>query len=447
MNEKTERMNKYLFILGTAVMALFAACSTDDGFDAEEAARLEKEREAAILIAAISDSEVPITIGTGTRTNFGVTRAPLEPDANGLFTTEAGKYLGVFCLAVGKQTGAPANISALNSIDWKVEGDYRPLIVKMSNVPAKVTHNGSYSDVVFLNETDLASSTETPETWFYPMNDWVRYNFYAYYPRQEVTVGNNTTLTFSQNQVLEKYYEIDGSQDILWGMGTSNDQSFGDALPYCAKYFRKKTAALGPGETIADYYPMFNFDHKLTRFDFNIKAASADDAAVLNAKGFKVKKMWIDNVLYRLSLVVANKNDESRNGVLSMLGSAPQRKALNVKQGDADFDRFDQDGDDTADNPLDVSSTASDVSVKNVGYLMVPPTAVDNIDYILKVEVEYEQNSVQKTETLEYVPTPSSNGFLAGYKYNVNLTFYAPTEAHAYARLNGWGTGTDIDLE
>jgi hypothetical protein len=148
--------------------------------------------------------------------------------------------------------------------------------------------------------------------------------------------------------------------------------------------------------------------------------------------------MWIDNVLYRLSLVVANKNDESKNGVLNMMGSAPQRKALNVKQVSEDFDRFDQDGDDTADNPLDVSSTASDVSLKNVGYLMVPPTAVDNIDYILKVEVEYEQNSVQKTETLEYVLTPSSNGFLAGYKYNVNLTYpvFYDAELRSYNGVN-----------
>ena len=442
-------MNKCLFILGMTVMALFTACSKDDGFDAEEAARLEKEREAAILMEAMSDSEIPINIGTGSRSACGVTRAPLNPDGNGLFTTETGKYLGVFCLAVGKQTGAPTDISALTSLSWQVTGEYEPLIVKMRNIPAKVTINGGYSDVVFLNETALAGnpSTETPEVWYYPMNDWLQYNFYAYYPRQEETVGTNTTLSFTANQVLEKYYELDGSQDILWAMGSSTDQSFSDALPYCAKYFRKKTTSLQPGDNIANYYPMFAFDHKLTQFVFKAKAATTDDAAVLKAKGFKIKKMWVDNVYYKLSLVVANKKTPTENGKLSVLPLTNNRKDFNVKAPGEDYDRFDQDGNDVLDNPLNISDDATDVAVKEVGYLMVPPSALDpDTSHNLFVDIEYEKNGDMVTEHLQYVLTPPSGGFLEGYKYNVNLTFYAPSEIHARATLDSWGAGQDIDL-
>lgn len=450
MNVKTDRMNKYIFILGMTTMALFAACSTDDGLDAEEMARLEKEREAALLAEAISDSEIPITIGTGSHSNFNVTRAPLNPDPNGLFETENGKYLGVFCLAKEKQTGAPSSVTQLSDIKWTITDEYRDLIIKMSNIPAKVTTSGTQSSVTFLNQTDFANGTETPETWFYPMNDWVRYNFYAYYPRQdEQDAAGNTTLSYTANQVVEKYFEIDGSQDIIWASGISTDESFTDALPYCAKYFRKKKASLDPGDDIANYYPMFRFEHKLTQFAFNAKAASADDAAVLSSKHFKVKRVWISNVLYKLQLIVASKKNEARNGVLMSFGTSAT-KALNIKLSGADVDRFDQDGNDTPDNPLMIASTASDTDTKAMGYLMLPPTLLDATtleDYKLFVEVEYDKDGGTTTEQLQYVLTPPTGGFLAGYKYNVNLTFYAPSEIHALATLDAWTNGEDINLD
>ncbi len=443
-------MNKYIFILGMAAMALFAACSTDSELDANDLARLEKEREAALLAEALSDSEIPITIGTGSHSNFNVTRAPLNPDANGLFATETGKYLGVFCLAKEKQTGAPSSITQLSDIKWTVSDEYRDLIIKMSNIPAKVTTDGTQSSVTFLNQTDLTNGTETPETWYYPMNDWVCYNFYAYYPRQEEQDANgNTTLSYTANQVVEKYFEIDGSQDIIWASGISTDESFSDALPYCAKYFRKKTTSLDSGDDIANYYPMFRFEHKLTQFAFNAKAASADDAAMLNTKNFKVKRVWVSNVWYRLQLIVANKKDEARNGVLRSFGNSTT-KALGIKLSGADIDRFDQNGDDTPDNPLMISSTASDTETKAMGYLMLPPTLLDATtleDYKLFIEVEYDKDGGTTTEQLQYILAPPTGGFLAGYKYNVNLTFYAPSEIHALATLDDWAAGQDIDLE
>lgn len=268
-------------------------------------------------------------------------------------------------------------------------------------------------------------------------------------------MNGEATLSFTKNQVVETYYEIDGSQDILWAIGNSTDETYSDALPYCAKYFRKKTAALAEQEAsdpnydddIANYYPKFRFDHKLTQFVFNVKAASAADAAVLNAKNFKVKKAYISNVLYNVKLIVASKSNTSRNGVL--MKNSSDTKALNIKLSGADVDRFDQDGDDTADNPLTISSTASDTDTKTIGYLMLPPTLLDTTtlqDYQLVIEVEYDSDSGTTTDELKYILTPPSGGFLAGYKYNVNLTFYAPTETHARASLNGWTSGADIDL-
>ena len=311
---------------------------------------------------------------------------------------------------------------------------------------------GTYSDVTFLNETALAGGTESAETWFYPMNDWVQYNFYAYYPRQNETEGGNTTLQISANQVLEKYYEIDGSQDIIWAMASSNDQTFSDALPYCAKYFRKKKTEIEQSadptsDNIANYYPQFNFEHKLSQFVFNVKAASTDDAAVLYAKNLKIKRVYIDKVLYRLSLTVAQKSDPTKNGQLKMMGSNAQYKAFDIRLADSDKKRFDQNGDDDLDNPLMISESATETTQKTMGYLMVPPSDIMTADYKLIVEVEYDKDGGTTTEQLQYFLTPPSGGFLAGYKYNVNLTFYAPSEIHALATLDAWTTGQDIILD
>ena len=457
-------MNKYIFILGMTAMALFAACSTDEGLDAEEMARLEKEREAAILAEAISDSEIPITIGTGTHSNYNVTRAPLESDANGLFATETGKYLGVFCLAVGKQTGAP-DISALRSINWTVTGEYRDLILKMSNVPAKVTNDGVLCNVQFLDSIALKGKSESSRTWFYPMNDWIQYNFYAYYPRQDSIIHDPVknkdyrNLQISDSEVLEKYYLIDGSQDIIWAASISNDNSFTDAKPYCAKYFRKKKAQIeeanDPTDNIANYYPQFNFEHKLSQFVFNVKAASTDDAAVLSDKHLKITNVWINNVYTQLSLIVASKTDASTNGTLAVFGTpAVARKALNIKKIGADVDRFDQDKNKTLDHALPISDNATDVGLKTMGYLMVPPTDVvaavpqaTYADYKLMVEVEYDKDDGTTTEQLQYILEPPTGGFIAGHKYNVQLVFYAPSEVQAYATLAGWENGEDIVLE
>ncbi|MGC8165463.1 hypothetical protein ACP3WT_28340, partial [Salmonella enterica] len=56
------------------------------------------------------------------------------------------------------------------------------------------------------------------------------------------------TISFSNNQVLEKYYEIDGSQDIIWGIAHPESavavasSSAKNAAPYSAKYIRMKKA-------------------------------------------------------------------------------------------------------------------------------------------------------------------------------------------------------------
>jgi hypothetical protein len=359
-------MNKYLFILGLVGTALFTACSTADELTAEKPIETPPDDRGSVttLIAEESqNSEVPITLGVSQ--GRGLTRKPLDPsDANGNFETSDGKYLGVFCLATGTQSGVDNIPSAISDNKWNTADDEEGLIVRLKNVPAKVTTDGTTSSVQFWDTTN-----EQEQHYYYPMSNWMKYNFYAYYPRQNETVTvsgqEKTTLAFMANQVLEKYYEIDGTQDIIWGMSdqenaTSVAESGAD--PYCAKYFRLARARVAEeGGDISAYYPEFTFEHKLVQFRFFVKAADATALTGLQALNAQVTDMYIANAIYQLSLVVANKSTPSKNGELSMLGDF-KTTTLRIKTNGADTDRFDQDGDDTVDNPLDIDVSKVDVT-------------------------------------------------------------------------------------
>jgi len=368
-------MNKYLFILGLVGTALFTACSSADDLLAEnpnETLPDEKNKEAAIVVEAGMDSDVPITLGVGQSRGF--TRAVLNPsDNNGTFSTEADKYLGVFCLATETQSGVSNIPSVISDNKWNTAAvdDEAHLIVRLRNVPAKVVRrevtpsSGVYtSDVTFWDITN-----SRVQHYYYPMGNWMKYNFYAYYPRQEETVNiggdDKTTLAFTANQVLEKYYEIDGTQDIIWGMSDQKNATSvaaSGADPYCAKYFRLARENEGGGD-ISSYYPKFTFEHKLVQYRFFVKAAKAtddpDDHTILNkitALNMQVTDMSIANAIYRLSLIVANKtpNADTKNGQLSMMGNL-MTKEMGVKTYNADTDRFDQDGNGNLDHPFTIT--------------------------------------------------------------------------------------------
>lgn len=445
-------MNKYLFVLGLVGTALFSACSTSDDLSVEEPNVLlpdDKSKETAILLEAGKDSEIPIALGVSGR---GYTRAVMNPDASGNFETETGKYLGVFCLAMGTHSGVyniPAIISA-NNWNTAPENDEAGLIVRMKNVPAKVTTDGATSDVTFLNPTTLSNPTPSPQSWFYPMGNWMWYNFYAYYPRQ-----GDETLLFTPNQALQTNYVIDGSQDIIWGMANPEDAMYDDyaatdAKPYCAKYFRLKKGEVGE-ENIGPFLPKFVFKHKLVQFRFFVKAPNSTVRADLVAKHMQVTDMYISNAYYKLRLIVANKHDTQFNGSLYQDGSKTE---LRIKKNDSDVNRFDQNNDEVLDNPLDITVDAVDVEHDTpVGYIMLyPPSPLSATElesgfkYWLVLRVKYTIDEVEYTNDLSvdmvppliYGSSPESYGFQEGKVYNIVVNVQSPQEIHARAFLNAW---------
>ena len=397
-------MNKYLFILGIVGTALMSACSSDDLTMVPS-----QEEERALIVEASKDSDVPITLGVGSSRGF--TRSPLVPGEGGVFSTEDNRYLGVFCLSTGIQSGVDASLLPSNIRLNRWNSDDTGLLVRMKNVPASVLSG----DVTFMN-----SNATAVQTYYYPMGNWMKYNFYAYYPRQEETVEfvgqDRPTIEFSKDDnnyyyLLEKYYEIDGTQDIIWGKA---DPPEGDA--FSARYFI---------ENVSADKPQFSFEHKLVQFRFFVKAANPDVA-----DNVKITNMSVPNALGYLALVIANQNpapvDSMKEGTIKVFGKKNVKKKLNVKwlsndDNYKDKDRFDG----TIGNALAITTDAVDYN-NPVGYLMLANPAIGKSrDGNFKYELQLDwAKKVGDDFVVQGIPisVELSDDFAEGKIYNIVVT-------------------------
>jgi len=320
-------MNKYLFFLGLTGMTLLSACNSDE-LEADNLSLLSSEEERALVLEASKDSEIPITFGSIADNRIAMTRMPIELDENDLFVTPNGEYLGVFCLATGKQDGAP---SFIGDVVWN---DPNKIANWKENVPAKVTIHGSTNEVTFLDPDVLP--TETDKEWYYPLGNWYHYNFYAYYPRitdaDAIHVGSNSIVVD---------YEIDGRQDIIWGKTTPPHSQ-----AYCAKYFRENTSSAEPE---------YDFDHKMAQLKFKVYSES----------GVTVESLALKDVCYKLSLVVAGSIPDHDMGTLFVNDSSVKRDIQSWTLDDKN--PFDLDDDDVL-TPITVSAGTE----VGIGYMLVP---------------------------------------------------------------------------
>ena len=233
--------------------------------------------------------------------------------------------------------------------------------------------------------------------------------------------------------------------------------------------------------------PKLTFEHKLVQFRFFVKAADAAALAVIGpynsetGKGMnmKVTDMFINNAIYRLSLVVANKNPVTpetpdKNGKLSMMSTLKTKK-LGIKLHDKlnpDHDRFDQDGDGILEPEHQLAITKDAVDVSNVdenkiptdagyvGYIMLAPPTVsndENFNYSLIVKLQYDAGSDTDTNSVAVsldppvVPgtgtdpetNPERRDFEPGKIYNIIVNVQSPEKITAKAVLDEWVTYDD----
>lgn len=448
-------MNKYLFIIGFAGMALFSACSTSDELAADIPIPSPglTEEEKALIVEAGKDSDVPITLGSVANSR-AMTRTPIEPEiGTTLFTTPANQYLGVFCLAQGKQAGAPSLVPNDANILWN-SSEYAKWL---DNVPAKVLKHTAgdaspitggdaqnYSYVQFMKD-DLSGT----KVYYYPFGNWYYYDFFAYYPRK---VGGDVWV--GQGRVTVNY-TITGKEDIIWARaagGTSiTDPVTDNAVnSYSAKYIRLKKEEV-PGRTDYAVVPGLSFNHKLAQLVFSVKP-HFEDSLQLKGKGYRVTKLEVIDVYNQLELWVADKTGGDHGALkikpLSTIDDIQVRKTDGTDATPGTIDVV-------SDNVLGIPD-AEHITPKEVGYALLPTSEMLTAagytnQYMVSIEMEqkdeagkypgddgYSGNPVPNTVVTLPLPT---NGFEAGKKYNITLEIYSPTNIQATATLAGWEDG------
>ena len=427
-------MNKYLFIIGLVGTALFTACSTADDLISEkpiETPPVEEPKETALIVEASQNSEIPITLGVGE--SRGLTRKPINPDASGNFDTPAGQYLGVFCLATDPQSNVSNIPSEISTNKW-VKDDATGLLVRFSNVPAIVADGV----VTFVDP----ANTSNPKHYFYPMGNWMVYNFYSYYPRED---DENISFTKGGSGVLVKYITINGSQDVIWGKSYQNKapkvSTANDANPYCAKYFRLKRDSIAdspnPSGDISVLYPKMEFEHLLAQFNFSVEPMDgAAWTAIDGMGGMAITYMYISNAISNLQLIVANKVKPETEGTLSKKDDTTEK--LYIKANGKDYNLF------SSTTPLEsqVSSIAIEESQVSVpGYIMLPPSGVGTEDYELCLN--YSIGGEKQKEPMR-VKMTLAGGFAKGQVYNISVKVRSPQEIFATATLTSWGSPIDV---
>jgi hypothetical protein len=476
-------MKKYLFICGLVGTALFTACSSADDLVKEVSPEISLEEQKAMIVEAGKDSDVPITLGSVGSRRIALTRTPLDSD-EGLFETpynpdvpSASRYLGVYCLATGKQQGIPTIEGIIPSSDDEVKWNGSSYYAKwLENVPARVVKHAAetvspidggytqnYSYVQFMKDN-------LEKVYYYPFGNWYHYDFFAYYPRQE-----------SIETIAKACYAnltIDGSDDIIWGKASGiipdplnpeetitlevDDDATGNKVKaYSAKYMRlmKEMDEDGdhvPDNTEIEVVPELAFNHLLTQLVFSVKPRP-DDVTELSNKGFRLTSLALKNVYNTLRLCVASKespNAQGTNvsGILSKSGGVSDVKVwISVDDDPLDDTNplVSKDPFGTIEDPITIpvvpASYDPDVESTHktfVGYVMVPPTNIVDKQYMVSIGME------QKDDAGNYpgdpVPdtiillTPPEGGFKAGYKYNITLEIYNPTNIQAKATLTGW---------
>lgn len=363
-------MKKYLFILGLVGTALLSACSADDLMTGSSPVE-----ERTLVAEASLDSDVPISLGVAS--GRGVTRAPL---AGGDFDTEPGQYIGVFCLAGGRQVGAPSVVPNDNSIYWNTHA----YATWMDNVPATVESG----NVVFKDSTTLLNPTPTDKIFYYPFGNWYHYDFFAYYPRQAgkyVWVGQGR---------VDVDFTIDGSQDIIVGRALGSAKTpIGDVKAYSAKYMQ-----------VGGEKPNFEFnEHKLAQLVFYVKP-QAGYADALNTNNFQLTGMKIINVYNKLVLYAASKGDNYGNLIIKNNITQDLPVCTDISG--------------VYSMPFNIAGSVSDYVRKLVGYAMLPPSALIESRTYNKYEV-----TIQGTSTAgAYSKTVTLDGpFQAGKKYEIVL--------------------------
>ena len=392
-------------MLLVASATLLPGCSND-----EEAMPSSSTGPAPTYIPG--DSEVEIGLGTS------LTDLSVSVDKR---AAETGEYvqaqLGVFCLAMNKQTDS----GEIPDIKWFAdasEDDKACPWTKFKNLSATSAESSG----------ELTFST----TNYYPATQYYAYGFFAYAP---YATTNTEVVPSAEVSSLNRWrvkYTIDGTQDILWGRSTDDEE---DRTDYSAQYFRQ-TANVGKT-------PQIEMKHVLTRLTFRAKTLSATVGGgepFPGAEKTYVRVVQISDVPTQLYLTVADQGRMNTLDETNCLEPVPD-------VANKDLVLRDEDGDFIYENPIKINPDLNGTVDLGESIMLMPASS-----YKLRIQVmtlktpvpeggEVSLSNAVLSETAATLRISSNEAtFQAGKSYTVTINIAGTKQTTATANLQLWDT-------
>ncbi len=286
---------------------------------------------------------------------------------------------------------------------------------------------------------------ETDQPMYSQLSPVSPFDFFAYYiddlrpaaSDAESDFLPGTYRRFTRNeQGISFEVAVDGSQDLICAVAelTEDQKKNIEAMPEeeksnVKKYFYSTYTAR------RNITPVFRLRHQLAHVRFNVKAAMKQDVTI--------KKIGIESI-YKGKFTVAG-HDLSQIGIT--FDEAAETHRLELKE--ADGSQFEP-------RELKVGMTEMNPPLKGTS-LLVPPSnsAVLVIEAEARVKIQddpevwndhYPYTLTYPLKDLIKNKTESSYGFLAGWRYTVNITISGPEEVKVEVAIDGWENGGDINL-
>lgn len=380
---------KFLSTLAASLLML-TACSSDEDLTAP---RLTAEQ-------AFADSDVEIRLSSGSK---AVTRSSVESNSDGLFEAEG---LGIFLLAKDYLNINPSEAP----INWARSGNPTTspnFSIKMDNVEANAVFNAD-TTATNIEWTD-------GKTRYYPIGSWYSNRFYGYYPR--VSDANITATTTQRVARMT----IDGTQDIIWGRDHATAPE-----AYSAYYFRMS-------QENEQEVPQIQFEHKLMRITFTVKAGADPYGSTSSARNMRVKSITLQNVPTVGYLTIADYANSENEGTLSFdwTSNLGELKLLDVN--DTPFNEAD---------PQSLPAVTDEATKVGQGFLIPVP----EVGHRLTVKIKMTDVSGTEFEDVEWpfeLELAEGKTLEAGKSYNIPFTVYGPRDIVVNAKLAQWEDGEE----
>lgn len=360
------------------MMALMSSCSSDS---ADDAPSIDTSK------VKVENSDVEIHLSTSSVR----TRASVDSDDDGSFSLDS---MGVFCLAKGDLNVNPVELP----INWSryVSNDHWS--IWMDNVKSNAVKDATGTSIKW---------ADTTAVYMYPTGNWHSYDFYAYYPHQPYTDVSGEVVSATIN--------LDGTQDIIWGRTSSDDQ-----YAYSAKYFRTQGAQS----------PALSMSHRLMRITFSIVAGRDKDGSKELAKTMGVKSLKLIDVPSQAKLIIADRHNPENDGKIEADWNWNLTQYSLMDPADAPFPELD-------------AETGEGYWVEEgeqtLGQGFLLPVPEDGHTFRIHVVLQNKDGIV--FDLHEYpIDLALKDGFKfeAGKSYNVRITINGPEEIKLKASLRQW---------